>query len=201
MHASYQDYAGFFRAWLSDPLRVASIVPSGRALAQAMTEDLSPATGPIIELGVGTGAFTRALIERGIDEEQLVLVEYGPEFARLLAQRFPRARTLWMDAAQLKGAHVLDGKAGAVVSGLPLLSMSPKKVIAILDGAFHHLSAEGAFYQFTYGPICPISRPVLDRLGLKATCTARIMANIPPASVYRIVRRVPRVAAAPHIAA
>jgi phosphatidylethanolamine/phosphatidyl-N-methylethanolamine N-methyltransferase len=186
------DYAEFFRAWLSDPLRVASIVPSSRALARAITADISPESGPVIELGVGTGIFTRALLERGVAEDQLVLIEYGSEFVSLLAHRFPRARTLWMDATRLRNAKLLDGKAGAVVSGLPLLSMSPKKVFAILDGAFHHLREDGAFYQFTYGPRCPVPRPVLERLGLEAKRTAVIMSNIPPASVYRIVRKAPR---------
>lgn len=190
------DYAEFFRAWLSDPLRVASIVPSSRALARAITAEITPATCPIIELGVGTGAFTRALLERGVSEDQLVLIEYGSEFVSMIAHKFPRARTLWMDAARLKNARLIDeGQAGAVVSGLPLLSMSPKKVFAILDGVFHHLRPDGAMYQFTYGPRCPVPRAVLDRLGLEAKRTAVIMSNIPPASVYRIARKAKRASA------
>ena len=46
----------------------------------------------------------------------------------------------------------------------------------------------GAFYQFTYGPRCPVPRPILDRLGLKATRIGGTVRNIPPAGVYRISR-------------
>jgi phosphatidylethanolamine/phosphatidyl-N-methylethanolamine N-methyltransferase len=45
------DAVGFFRAWLSNPLRVAAVVPSGRALSDAMTAEISAETGPVIELG------------------------------------------------------------------------------------------------------------------------------------------------------
>lgn len=188
----------FFRAWLSEPLRVAAVVPSGRALSDLMVSEVSPKIGPIIELGPGTGAFTRALIAKGIAEENLALIEFGSEFAVKLNFHFPRARTLWMDAARLHDVVLFNGTpAGAVISGLPLLSMPPRKVLSILDGAFAHLRADGAFYQFTYGPRCPIPRPLLDRLGLKATFIGHTFANIPPAGVYRIRRRAPRRAPAP----
>lgn len=190
----------FFRAWLAEPLRVAAVVPSGRALSALMVSEVSPEIGPVIELGPGTGAFTRALIRKGIAEENLALIEFGSDFAAKLNFHFPRAKTLWMDAARLHDVVLFNGTpAGAIISGLPLLSMPPKKVLSILNGAFAHLRADGAFYQFTYGPRCPISRPLLDRLGLKATCIGHTFANIPPAAVYRIRRRKPRRAPAQHL--
>ncbi|APO74532.1 ribosomal RNA methyltransferase protein [Rhizobium etli 8C-3] len=191
-HDTLSDLIRFFRAWLSDPLRVAAIIPSGVALANAMTREISIATGPVLELGAGTGVFTRGLIARGIPEDQLMLVESGSDFAELLQLRFPRAHTLRIDATRIRDV-ALSGQegAGAVVSGLPLLSMPPRKVIAILDGAFSHLRPGGAFCQFTYGPRCPVPRTVLDRLGLKAARIGGTMANLPPASVYRIRRRPP----------
>jgi phosphatidylethanolamine/phosphatidyl-N-methylethanolamine N-methyltransferase len=183
----------FFRAWVSSPLRVASITPSGRALAALITTEISEKTGTVIELGPGTGSFTTALLKRGVLEENLVLVEYGSDFAVQLGLRFPNARTIQMDASHLRKLMLQpQAPVGAVVSGLPLLSMPVRKVLAILDGAFSHLRQNGAFYQFTYGPKCPIPRPLLDRLGLKATYVGRTLANIPPAAVYRISRRAQR---------
>jgi hypothetical protein len=85
---------------------------------------------------------------------------------------------------------IADGeRAGAVVSGIPLLLMPAKSVIALLEGAFERLRPDGAFYQFTYGRDAPIARPVLDRLGLKAMRIGGTLANFPPAAVYRILRR------------
>ncbi|MCV3207357.1 phospholipid methyltransferase [Mesorhizobium sp. YC-39] len=180
----------FFRAWLSDPLRVAAVTPSGRALAALIVSEVSAETGPILELGPGTGVFTRALLARGVAEEKLALIEFGSEFAAKLNADFPRAKTLCMDAARLRSVELFDDTpAGAVISGLPLLSMPPRTVYSILEGAFAHLRTNGAFYQFTYGPRCPVSRPLLDRLGLKATYLGGTFANVPPAAVYRIQRR------------
>jgi phospholipid N-methyltransferase len=188
------DVLPFLRSWLNSPRRVGAIAPSGRSLAEAMTAEISPESGPVIELGPGTGVFTQALLARGVPQEQLALIEYGSDFVRLLQMRFPHAQTRWMDASQLGRIELFGpGQAGAVVSGLPLLAMPTRKVMQILDGAFTHLRPDGAFYQFTYGPFCPVSRPVLDRLGLKASHIGGSLANLPPAGVYRIRRRPVRV--------
>ena len=184
------DAVPFFCAWMSDPLRVASIVPSSWALAEAITADITPATGPVMELGPGTGVFTRALLARGIQQRDLILVENGKEFADLMCLRFPEAKIVCADAATLSNIPLdADRKPGAVVSGLPLLSMPPTKVFAILDGAFRQMRPGGAFYQFTYGPRCPVSRRIRDLLDLKAESTGWVFANFPPAQVYRLTRR------------
>ena len=131
--ALLRDTASFLRAWLADPGRVSAITPSGMALARLVTAEITPATGPVLELGAGTGVFTRALLARGVQERDLTLLEYGVDFARLLGERFPRARVLSMDAARLARKPLYEGApVGAVVSGLPLLSMSPKQIMAIL---------------------------------------------------------------------
>lgn len=189
---AYSDYARFFRSWISDPLRVAAVAPSGRSLARLMTSDIDPSCGEILELGPGTGVFTRQLLARGIRESDLTLVEYGSDFAGILQHRFPRARVLRMDAAKLAGYDLYPATTvAAVVSGLPLLSMPPRKVASILSGAFSYLRHAGSFYQFTYGPRCPVPQRLLDRLGLEATRIGGTILNIPPAAVYRISRRQP----------
>jgi phosphatidylethanolamine/phosphatidyl-N-methylethanolamine N-methyltransferase len=115
------DFVSFFRALMADPYRVGAITPSGPALAELITREISASTGPVIELGPGTGVFTSALLRRGVREENLALIEYGSDFVRLLQLRFPDAHVLWMDAAQLKNLAVFEkASAGAVVSGLPL---------------------------------------------------------------------------------
>jgi phosphatidylethanolamine/phosphatidyl-N-methylethanolamine N-methyltransferase len=179
----------FLGAWMSDPLRVAAVAPSGRALAELITSEISAETGPVLELGPGTGIFTRALLTRGVAEQNLTLVELGPDFAQLLQTRFPSARILCMDAARLRRAGLFQAETlGAIVSGMPLLSMPLPKVMAILTGAFGYLRPGSAFYQFTYGPRCPVPSRIMDRLGLKATRIGLAFRNIPPAAVYRISR-------------
>lgn len=184
------DFFRFLRFWLSNPKRVSAVAPSGRSLSRLMTREIGPGEGPVLELGPGTGVFTRALLARGIQERDLTLIEYGQGFANLLEERFPDARVLRMDASHLAQCDLFTEKrASAVISGLPLLSMPPDKIEAILTGAFHQLQPGGAFYQFTYGPRCPIPRSIVRRNGLVSSRVGGTLRNMPPASVYRIARR------------
>ena len=187
-----RDILTFVRSWAAQPLRVGAIAPSGGTLAHLMTRDITPATGHIIELGPGTGVFTARLLARGVRPENLTLIEYGGEFTALLERRFPRVAVLHMDAARLARVPFdANGAAGAVISGLPLLNMPVRQVLRILDGSFKRLTPEGAFYQFTYSPRCPVPRRILDRLGLRSSLIGRTILNVPPASVYRLSRRAP----------
>lgn len=188
---SVADSLFFLRLWLRNPRRVGAVAPSGRALARRITAGVTPASGPVIELGPGTGAFTQALLERGVAPSSLALIEADRGFAQALEHRYPALRILSTDAATLGDIEPLFAeRAGAVVSGLPLLAMPPDKVEAIISGVFaRQLRIDGNMYQFTYGPRCPVSRDVLDRYGLQATRTGFALLNIPPASVYRIRRK------------
>lgn len=187
------DTLTFFRAWLSDPLRVASVVPSGERLAELITRDIDPARGPVLELGPGTGVFTQALVRRGVRPADLTLVELGTEFADILALRYPEATVMRMNAASLPRLRRPAPRLhGAAISGLPLLSMPPAKVLRILAGAFRLLAPEAGLYQFTYGWRCPAPAQILDRLGLTAEKTGAAWANVPPAGVYKISRAVDR---------
>ena len=183
------DRTKFLRAWLQNPLRIAAVTPSSKSLAQLITSEVDCSTGCVIELGPGTGVFTNVLLERGVLEDNLVLIEQDDDFADILKQRFPTASVLHVDASKIGYYAIADKSFGATISGLPLLSMSHRKVFAILKGSFRQMGQNGRFYQFTYGPRCPIPRRVLDRLGLKAVRIGWTPYNIPPAAVYRVSRR------------
>lgn len=180
----------FYAAWVRDPFRTGAIAPSSRWLARLMTRGIKPETAPILELGPGTGVFTDKLVKLGVSQKQITLVEYDHRFAALLQRRFPEARVLCMNAARLGSMTLFDEPgAGAAISGLPLLALSYREVLSVLEGAFTQLRPTAALYQFTYGTRCPVPPPILARLGLKTSLVGRTFANLPPARVYRIRRR------------
>jgi len=182
----------FFRTLLANPRMVGAIAPSGAMLANLITSEVDPSAGPVLELGPGTGVFTEALLARGVCEKDLMLVEHAANFASMLRERFPAARVISADAARLEACDLPEGMLfGCAISGLPLLNMSPKTVVAILTGTLSRLREGGALYQFTYGVRCPVPYRLLDRFGFKATLHGQVLRNFPPARVYKIVRRRP----------
>jgi phospholipid N-methyltransferase len=106
-------------------MRTGAVVPSSNALARLITSDIVPNGGPVIELGPGTGAFTRSILAKGLPEDKLTLVENSPDFIALLRQRYPMVQLLEMDVTRMRmwDAPWNNMQAQAVISGLPLLTM------------------------------------------------------------------------------
>ncbi len=181
----------FLRAWRANPKSIGAVWPSSSALASAITQEVDARSAPVLELGVGTGVFTRALLERGLEPNDLTLIEMDDAFAAQLRRDYPRANVCAMDATKLAEASLFDDGilAGAAICGLPLRNMPVKQQIGILRGTFKHMRPRGAMYFFTYGLRCPVPQRVLDRLGLRARKTHSVMLNIPPAHVWKITRR------------
>lgn len=180
----------FRREWLRAPLRVGAVAPSSAALARAITEGLSAEGGPILELGPGTGVFTAAILARGVPPQRLAVIEASEGFASGLASLYGEVTVIHGNAACVRHLSPFGpGAAGAVICGLPLLSMPPAQVLRILAGSFSAMRPGGAFRLFTYGPRCPVPNAILARLGLSARRTAFVALNMPPASVYVLERR------------
>ena len=118
-----------------------ALLPSGASLAQAMAAPVDPGRGLVIELGVGTGAITRALIARGVRPEQLILVEKDPALFGEMARRFPGVVALQGVAAHLGRllSRAGAGRPGTLVSSLPLLSMRRRQRLRVLIQMFSSL--------------------------------------------------------------
>jgi phosphatidylethanolamine/phosphatidyl-N-methylethanolamine N-methyltransferase len=183
----------FFRQWLKNPIRMASITPSGQQLTGMMIAELPPDARRVIELGGGTGVFTTALIEHGIAADDLMVLELSSELHEHLQQRFPGAHVVNGDARELAkiaadNGYAARGQADAVISGLGMLSMPKQVQQAIMAAAFECIRPGGRFVQFTYGPAVPIAQEVVDALKLEARKSTTAWRNLPPATVYVFTR-------------
>ena len=180
----------FFRAWTRSPGKVGALLPSSPALSTLITRDISATEGPVLELGCGTGVFTRKILQRGVAEKDLILIELDPLFAQHLRLSFPEAQILCTDASKLYLHPILGGTlVGASVCGLPLLNMPPHKQLGILRGVFSSMRRDGALYLFSYGLRCPVNTRLLDRLGVRARRVDTVLLNLPPARVWKLTRR------------
>jgi phosphatidylethanolamine/phosphatidyl-N-methylethanolamine N-methyltransferase len=173
----------FLKGLLARPKNVGAIAPSSPALSQAIAKQVDPSIeGPVLELGPGTGVVTEALIDRGIAPERITAIEYDPDFAKLVRERFPRVNVVQGDAFDLK--KTLGNGNGetfaAVVSGLPLLNHPIERRRALIEGALAKLKPGAPYVQFSYGFEPPIAAPQ----GSTVKRAAVIWANLPPARVW-----------------
>ncbi len=176
----------FLLRWLMHPTRVGAITPSGRALSKAMVRPVDwSKPGHVIELGAGMGAFTRVLMERAPSIDRLLVVERDPVFFARLQRRMPSAPLAMGDAAELPALLARQGveKVNAIVSGLPILSMSREIQRKIVMGALN-AGPDPVFVQFTYGFRSPVPVGKLAEWGVKAERCGFVGMNVPPAWVW-----------------
>lgn len=180
----FDDDVKFLRTWIEKPLATGAVMPSGRVLARTMARYVDPnANGPVIELGPGTGPVTEALVKRGIDPARLILVEFNPEFCRMLRTRYPQATVVQGDAYRLRRLleTIVRQPAAAVVSGLPLVTKPMRTRLRLIADAMTLLAPAAPFVQFTYAVGPPIPK---DFNGLHAEASPLVWLNFPPARVW-----------------
>lgn len=178
----------FFISWLRAPRTVASALPSSPALGRLIAAQL-PAEGEglVVELGGGTGAITRGLLDRGLDPARVVVVERSPEFAQVLRRKFPDVHVLNADAQMLRFALAEAGlgqPVHGVVSGLPLLTLPDRVCERILGEVAALLPPGRQFLQFTYGWRSPVPPAAARGLGMRGEPVGRVWLNLPPATVW-----------------
>jgi phosphatidylethanolamine/phosphatidyl-N-methylethanolamine N-methyltransferase len=178
------DEVRFIRSWIERPLSIGAVTPSGKVLARAMARYVDPtSSGPVVELGPGTGPVTEALVEAGVSPSRLVLVEFDPSFCRILQARYPEATLVQGDAYSLRRLleTLLMQPAAAVVSGLPLVTKPIRERWRLIRDAFDLMVPGAPFVQFTYS----VASPLPKRLGgFTAEASERIWMNLPPARVW-----------------
>ena len=178
------DEMQFIRSWIEKPLSTGAVMPSSKALARTMAGYVDPqSSGPVIELGPGTGPVTEALVEQGVDPARLVLVEFNPDFCRLLRTRYPAATVVQGDAYRLRRLleTTVREPAAAMVSGLPLLTKPLRTRLRLIADAMAILGPGAPFIQFTYAMMPPIPKALS---GIKAEASELIWMNLPPARVW-----------------
>lgn len=176
----------FLRQLISRPMQVSALAPSSRFLAKAMTSELGPHTGRVVEFGPGTGRLTRGILKAGVRPENLTLFEMNPDFVTHLRSEFPGVK-VHLAGAQTAPSAVQKG-VGAVISGVPLLSMPMASRKSIVASAFEILAPDGFYVQFTYGPRPALDEAELRELGLVWKQAAYVALNLPPARVHTFRR-------------
>ena len=182
----------FLKQILRNPFGIGAVVPSSQKLARLMVEKIAPqASDIIVELGPGTGVFTRELLAQGAIPTNLILVEFNKEFVKFLKHEFPQVRVVEggaQDLPQLLKA-LGQGPVKKIISGIPLRSLKPSDRKQIAKAVAAMLEPGGVFVQFSYFKVSPFSDSVVAEVGLVGQCAGAAMSNVPPAYVWRYIKQ------------
>ena len=187
----------FFREYLRNWKAVGAVAPSSRALARRMMEAAEVwRASHLLELGPGTGAFTRAIADSMPGGSRYLGIEMNGEFVRKHRVQFPAFR-FQQAAAQEFDFHgdAQDARPfDVIVSGLPWAAFPVRLQHAILDHVLPRLAPGGRFATFAYWGFHQLPsgrrfRSLLhDRLhGVEITRV--VWRNLPPAFVYVGVKK------------
>ncbi len=167
-----------------------AIAPSGPHLAKIMARSvgtLEPGQ-VIIELGPGTGAFTKALVKL-FPENPVIGIEFNPVFVKRLRNILPMTTIIEGCASKLP-EHLdelgIDAEqVGAVVSGLPLLMMPKDLSRDIFSAIAAVLPAGQPYVQFTYSER---AWRRFEPRGFRPSKPKKVWLNFPPAVVLPFTR-------------
>lgn len=182
----------FFREYLRNWKSVGAVAPSSRALARRMMEAAEVwRAAHVLELGPGTGAFTRAIADSMSRDARYLGIEMNGEFVKKLRLLFPAFR-FQQAAAQEFDFEADDGDArpfDVIVSGLPWTAFPVGLQCAILDHVLPRLAPGGRFATFAYWGFHQLPsgrrfRALLHGRLHGVEITRVVWRNLPPAFVY-----------------
>jgi phosphatidylethanolamine/phosphatidyl-N-methylethanolamine N-methyltransferase len=153
-----KDISLFFSQFTDNFTTTGAIAPSSPLLGRAITHPLSlRSLRPIqvLEVGPGTGAFTRQIMKHLRSGDRLEIYELNPRFCEHLRQNLPwegfRSKEIH---CRLYNADVRDiGRDlqyDYIVCGLPFNNFEPELVSEILAVLIDRLATNGVFSYFEY---------------------------------------------------
>ncbi len=176
----------FAKSFLKNWREVGSITPSSRFLAKKMVAGIDFAkANVIVELGPGSGIFTREILRKMKPEAKLILLETNHDFCENLATIDDERLVVACDSAMNMQKYLDGGFADYIVSGIPLANLSRENKDELLRISHNTLRSGGGFSQFQY---TLESRKDLKKVFGKVKVRF-VPLNVPPAFVYYCLKK------------
>jgi phospholipid N-methyltransferase len=176
-----KQFTSFLKALIDNLRATGAVVPSSRFLANEMVSHIIHRDHTVLELGAGTGAITRALINNGISPKNIVVIENSNELVKSLRKHFPTLNIIEGCATNVSSLLAEETpEINTIVSSLPLRSLPSAITQSILREIYAILPMGGRYIQYTYG-LKQHPYELDDRW--EKVYSKRIWLNLPPARV------------------
>ena len=182
--------SSFLKQFFKQKKMVGSIAPSSRFLADKMLNHLPIKEAKfIVELGPGTGVFTKKILAEMGPESKLIVIELNEDFHDNLQKTIVHPNFhLFHDSADQLGVllkQIGGEKADIIISSLPFANLPPELRDSILDCIHENLEEGGYFVQFQYS--LQSKKHIKQRF--PATKISYTPLNLPPAFIYSCRKR------------
>jgi len=175
----------FISEFLKQRKMVGAIAPSSVFLRKKMLARIDFSKNiNIIELGPGTGIFTKGILKKMSSKSKLLSFELNPTFYLKLTNKIQDKRLTFInDSAENIKLHLKQNNIESVdyvISSLPLTVIPDSIKNTIINASYEALCENGIFVQFQY------SLNAKKLLTSKFNCVDIVFSplNIPPAFVY-----------------
>src|SRR5215218_3693132 len=135
----------------------------------------------VVEMGAGTGPYTREILKRIGPETRFLAFEIDPELADGLQRELsdPRLEVI-ADSAEKLETYLDGARADVVVSAVPFTSVPEKVRHGLLKAARESLSENGTMLVLQYSPFM---RSQLQQ-AFGSVDQRVVLANVPPAFLF-----------------
>ncbi|EJR11948.1 class I SAM-dependent methyltransferase [Bacillus cereus] len=185
----------FLSEFIKNPKNTGAIAPSSKILATKMVDTINFETAKcIVELGPGTGVFTKEIIKRKKKETVFILIEINELFFKQLERKFKDEQNVIIihgSAEEIK-KHMKELNIECidyVLSGLPFTSLPKEVSVRILSNVMELIHDNGKFITFQYSLL---KKGVIQRFFPEITLK-KVWLNFPPAYVLSCKKEARRV--------
>jgi phospholipid N-methyltransferase len=172
----------FLRSFFASPRGVGAVLPTSRRAVRDTLALAPPADARlVVELGAGTGVYTREILAQLEPEGRLLAFEIDSGLARTLEEELddPRLQVVCESALELS-SHLEGEQPDLIVSALPFTSLPGELGRRILRAASAALAPGGTLLVLQYSPL--IERELRRAF---ASVNRRISpVNVPPAFLF-----------------
>ncbi|AZU60320.1 class I SAM-dependent methyltransferase [Neobacillus mesonae] len=175
----------FLNEFIKHPRSMGAVAPSSKKLARKMVDVINfNKAKTIVELGPGTGSFTKEIMKWKKKSTLLILIEINETFVRRLRKEYANDTSVHVIHGSAENIRKYLGELNLaatdyVLSGLPFTSLPSGVSKRILQNVRNSLTPRGKFITFQYSLV----KKTFIQKYFPSIRAKKVWLNLPPAYV------------------